>query len=77
MGTRLTIGSQTCLLSNEHDPSKVGGGGGEREDVRLAPALRALPCSALRGRHPRFLIVFQPHTVMITCAQPRSRALTT
>jgi hypothetical protein len=23
MGTRLTIGSQTCLLSNEHDPSKA------------------------------------------------------
>lgn len=23
LGTRLTIGSQTCLLSNEHDPSKA------------------------------------------------------
>lgn len=25
LGTRLTIDSRTCLLSNEHDPSKVGG----------------------------------------------------
>lgn len=24
LGTRLTIDSRTCLLSNEHDPSKVG-----------------------------------------------------
>ena len=23
LGTRLTIGSQTCLLSNEHDPSQM------------------------------------------------------
>jgi hypothetical protein len=23
LGTRLTIDSKTCLLSNEHDPSKV------------------------------------------------------
>jgi len=27
LGTRLTIDSKTCLLSNEHDPSKVGGQG--------------------------------------------------
>jgi hypothetical protein len=25
LGTRLTIDSRTCLLSNEHDPSRVGG----------------------------------------------------
>lgn len=24
LGTRLTIDSKTCLLSNEHDPSQVG-----------------------------------------------------
>ena len=27
MGTRLTIDSRTCLLSNEHDPSQVRGAG--------------------------------------------------
>lgn len=42
LGTRLTIDSRTCLLSNEHDPSKVGLGG-------LAGCLAGGPAEGMAG----------------------------
>ena len=53
LGTRLTIGSQTCLLSNEHDPSQmlaISTGGCALQCCLPARFLLPLPLAALQCR---------------------------
>lgn len=63
LGTRLTIDSRTCLLSNEHDPSKVRGrweGG-----CTAAAAAAWMASGQLAGL--RFLYFYLPAGAAHTC----------